>query len=43
MDTLYLQVVGSFEVEKAVMTLDSKRTSIVFGGMESVLRLADFS
>ncbi|KAK0098787.1 hypothetical protein PV326_003128 [Microctonus aethiopoides] len=37
------KVVGNFEVHKAVMTLDSNKTSIIFGGMESVIRLADFS
>ncbi|KAF7998170.1 hypothetical protein HCN44_009568 [Aphidius gifuensis] len=37
------RVVGSFEVKKAVLTLDSNRTSIVFGGMESIIHLADFS
>ncbi|XP_043277739.1 uncharacterized protein [Venturia canescens] len=37
------KVMGSFTVNKAVVTVDSCRTSIVFGGMESVLRLADYS
>ncbi|KAK0181772.1 hypothetical protein PV327_004026 [Microctonus hyperodae] len=37
------KVVGNFEVHKAVMTLDSNKTSIIFGGMESVICLADFS
>ncbi|CAG5099982.1 Similar to wdr5: WD repeat-containing protein 5 homolog (Dictyostelium discoideum) [Cotesia congregata] len=37
------KVVGNFEVSKAIMTIDSNRSSIIFGGMESVLRLADFS
>ncbi|XP_034936497.1 WD repeat-containing protein wdr-5.3-like isoform X2 [Chelonus insularis] len=37
------KVVGKFEVTKAITTLDSFKTSIVFGGMESVIRIADYS
>ncbi|XP_057336002.1 uncharacterized protein LOC130674627 [Microplitis mediator] len=37
------KVVGHFEVSKAIMTLDSNRSSIIFGGMESIIRLADYS
>ncbi|XP_048505955.1 guanine nucleotide-binding protein subunit beta-like isoform X2 [Athalia rosae] len=37
------KVVGSFQVNKAIVALDSNQTTIVFGGMESVIRIADYS
>nr|XP_046469677.1 guanine nucleotide-binding protein subunit beta-like [Neodiprion pinetum] len=37
------KVMGSFHVNKAIVALDSNRSAIVFGGMESVIRLADYS
>lgn len=37
------QVIRTFNVEKALVALDTCRTTIVYGGMESVIRLADYS
>ncbi|XP_014611212.1 PREDICTED: WD repeat-containing protein 38-like [Polistes canadensis] len=37
------KVMGSFNVNKPVVALDSNGTTIVYGGMESVIRLGNYS
>lgn len=34
---------GNFSASKPIFTIDSYQTAIVFGGMESVLRLGDYN
>lgn len=34
---------GSIGVNKPIFTIDSHQTTIIFGGIESVLRLGDYN
>ncbi|XP_015117529.1 uncharacterized protein LOC107041459, partial [Diachasma alloeum] len=37
------RVVGNFPVTKAVLTIDTHKTALVFGGLESTIRIAEFT
>ncbi|XP_012270863.1 uncharacterized protein LOC105694596 [Orussus abietinus] len=37
------RVMGTFRVNRAVVTLDSNKSIIIFGGMEAILRLAEYN
>lgn len=40
---LRLQVVARFKAKKAVMTIDTQYTNIVYGGTDSVITLARYN